>query len=177
MRSNVKKVLVSEQQIKEMVNKLGEQISLDYKGKDLIVIGVLKGGFIFLADLIRKITIPVEPDFMSVSSYGHSTKSCGVVKIIKDIDVPITNRHVLVVEDIVDTGLTLNHLKELLLTRNPASIKLCAALDKPSKRKVHIDVDYAGIVIPDEFVVGYGLDYKGLYRNLSDICVLDVETL
>lgn len=172
MLQDVKGVLVSRDAIREMVKKLGEKISEDYKGKDLILVGVLKGGFVFLADLIREITIPVDMDFISVSSYGASTKTSGVVRIIKDIDINVDNKHVLIVEDLVDTGLTLKHLKELFNTRSPASVKVCAAFDKPSRRKVDMKIEYEGIIIPDEFIVGYGLDYAGKYRNLPDVCTL-----
>ncbi len=136
------------------------------------MVGVLKGGFVFLSDLMRELSIPVDLDLISVSSYGEATKSSGVVRIIKDIDINITGKHVLIVEDLVDTGLTLKHLKELFNTRGPLSVKICAALDKPSRRKVDIDIEYKGIEIPDKFVVGYGLDYAGKYRNFPDVCVL-----
>ncbi|MCX8129889.1 MAG: hypoxanthine phosphoribosyltransferase [Clostridia bacterium] len=169
----IKGVLVSREALNQKIKELGQKISQDYEGKDLVLVGVLKGGFVFLADLMREITIPVDMDFISVSSYGNSTRSSGVVRIIKDIDINITNKHVLIVEDLVDTGLTLKHLKELLNTRGPLSVKICTALDKPSRRKVEIDVDYEGIVIPDEFVVGYGLDCAGKYRNLPEVCTLD----
>lgn len=172
--ASIKKVLVDKETIQKTVKELGKRISTDYEGKELIMVGVLKGGFVFLADLMREITIPVVIEFMSVSSYGNSTKSSGVVKIIKDLDVDISNRHVLIVEDIIDSGLTLNYLKELLLSRNPLSVKLCSALDKPSRRKVNLEIDYRGIEIPDEFVIGYGLDYREKYRNLPEVCVLDV---
>jgi len=168
----IERVLISKEQLEKKVEELGKQISKDYEGKELVIIGVLKGGFIFLSDLARKITIPVDLDFMSVSSYGDSSKSSGVVKIIKDVDTNIDGKHVLIVEDIIDTGLTLNHLVELLKTRSPLSVKICAALDKPSRRKADVKIDYKGIEIPDEFVVGYGLDYAGKYRNIPEVCVL-----
>ncbi len=171
----IERVLVSKEQLDKQVEELGARISKDYEGQELVIIGVLKGGFIFLADLARKIIIPVDLDFMSVSSYGNSSKSSGVVKIIKDVDTNITGKHVLIVEDIIDTGLTLSHLVELLKTRGPLSVKICAALDKPSRRKVDLKVDYKGIEIPDEFVVGYGLDYAGKYRNIPEVCVLKRE--
>ncbi|MCX7710521.1 MAG: hypoxanthine phosphoribosyltransferase [Clostridia bacterium] len=172
MQRDIEEVLVSRETISEMVRTLGKRISEDYEGQELVLIGVLKGGFVFLADLMREITIPVDMDLISVSSYGAQTRSSGVVRIIKDIDITITNKHVLIVEDIVDTGLTLKHLKELLSTRGPASIKVAAAFDKPSRRKVEIEAEYKGIVIPDKFVIGYGLDYAGKYRNLPDLCTL-----
>jgi len=171
----IKKVLISREELHEKVKELGNRISADYEGKDLIMVGVLKGGFIFLADLIRELKIPVEIDFISVSSYGNSSKSSGVVRIIKDIDVSITNKHVIIVEDIIDTGLTLKYLKEMLYTRGPLDVKIIAALDKPSRRKVDINIDYKGFTIPDEFVVGYGLDYAGRYRSLPDVCIVNEE--
>ena len=168
----IEEILISRDTLTAKVKELGEAISKDYKGMELVLIGVLKGSFIFMADLIREITIPVDVDFISISSYGESTISSGIVKIIKDIDINITKKHVLIIEDIVDTGLTLNYLKELFMTRNPKSVKICSALDKVDRRKVKIDIDYEGFSIPDKFVVGYGLDYAGKYRNLPDICVL-----
>ncbi len=165
-------VLIDRNTLREKARELGKRISNDYEGKELVLIGVLKGGFVFLADLMREISIPLYIDFISVSSYGELKESTGVVRIIKDIEMCITDKHVLIIEDIVDTGLTLRYLKELFYTREPASVKICSALDKPSKRKVEIEVDYKGITIPDEFVVGYGLDYTGMYRNLPDVCVL-----
>ncbi len=168
----IEQVLISKKELDKQVEELGSRISKDYEGKELVIIGVLKGGFIFLADLARKITIPVDIDFISVSSYGDSSKSSGVVKIIKDVDANISGKHVLIVEDIIDTGLTLNHLVELLKTRGPLSVEICAALDKPSRRKAEVHVKYKGIEIPDEFVIGYGLDYAGKYRNLPEVCIL-----
>lgn len=168
----VERVLISKEQLEKQAYELGNRISKDYEGKELVIIGVLKGGVIFLADLARNITIPCDLDFISVSSYGASTKSSGVVKINKDVDINILGKHVLIVEDIIDTGLTLNHLVELLKTRGPLSVKICAALDKPSRRKVDVQVEYKGFEIPDEFVIGYGLDYAGKYRNIPEVCVL-----
>jgi hypoxanthine phosphoribosyltransferase len=173
--NGIKEILISKEELNKKIKELGNRISSDYEGKDLILVGVLKGGFVFLADLIRELKIPVEIDFISVSSYGNSSKSSGVVRIIKDIDISITKKHVIIVEDIVDTGLTLKYLKEMLYTRGPADVKIIAALDKPSRRKVEIDIDYRGFTIPDEFVIGYGLDYAGKYRNLPDVCILDEE--
>jgi len=172
MLGDIEEVLITREQIREKVKELGEKISNDYKGKDLVLIGVLKGGFVFLADLMREITIPIDMDFISVSSYGASTRSSGVVRIIKDIDINITNKHVLIVEDLVDTGLTLRYLKDMFYTRGPKSVKICTAFDKPSRRKVNIDIEYKGIEVPDRFIVGYGLDYAGKFRNLPDVCVL-----
>ncbi len=175
MQNDLEKVLVRREDIEKKTAELAAQIEKDYKGKHLLLVGVLKGGFVFLADLMRKINIQAEVDFIMVSSYGHSTKSSGVVKIIKDIDIDLAGRDILLVEDLIDTGLTLKHLVELLKTRNPNSIKICAILDKPSRRLVNIDIDYDGIEIPDEYVVGYGLDYQNKYRHLPDVCTLKPE--
>ncbi|WP_425387445.1 hypoxanthine phosphoribosyltransferase [Desulfovirgula thermocuniculi] len=172
---DAERVLITAEEISRRVKELGEEISRDYAGKEILVVGILKGAAIFMADLVRCLTIPVQLDFMAVSSYGASTESSGVVRILKDLEENIEGLDVLLVEDIVDTGLTLNYLRENLLTRNPASLKICTLLDKPSRRKVQVKVDYNGFVIPDEFVVGYGLDYNGRYRNLRDILVLKRE--
>lgn len=172
MFNDIQEVLISKDVLMEKVKELGKRISEDYKGKELVVVCVLKGGVVFYADLIRELSIPVELDFIAVSSYGASTKSSGVVKITKDLDTNISGKHVLIIEDIIDTGLTLSHLKELLKTRGPLSVKICSALDKPSRRKIEIDIEYKGLEIPDKFVVGYGLDYGGKYRNIPDVCVL-----
>jgi len=167
------RVLVSKEEIQKMVKELGRRITEDYKGQKLILIGVLKGGFVFLADLVREIKIPVEMDFIAVSSYGSSTKTSGVVRLIKDIDVPLNDKHVIIVEDIIDSGLTLTYLKEMFAARNPLSLKICTAFDKPERRKVDLKAEYSGIEIPDEYVVGYGLDYDGILRNLPELYVLD----
>lgn len=172
MSKTIKRVLISRAEIDQMCRRLGEQITHDYAGKEIILIGVLKGAFIFMSDLARTIGVPCRIDFMSVSSYGSGTRTSGVVRITKDLDTDITGKHIIVVEDIVDTGLTLKHLRELLSTRNPASIALCTAFDKPDRRKVDIEVEYTGLQIPDEFIVGYGLDFDGKYRNLPDVSVL-----
>ena len=165
-------IVVSREQIQEMVCRLAERINRDYAGKELIVVGVLRGAMVFLADLIRELTIPLKLDFIIVSSYGVETSSSGVVLMVKDIDFDIEGKHVLIVEDLIDTGLTLNYLKKLFLTRNPASLKISAAFDKPSRRSVEIDVDYSGISLEDKFIVGYGLDYAHLYRNLPEVRVM-----
>jgi len=175
MFTEFEEVLVSREEIAKKVKELGKKISEDYKGKELILVGVLKGGFMFLADLVREITIPVEIDFISVSSYGASTKSSGIVRIIKDIEINITGKHVLIVEDLVDTGLTLRYLKDLFLGRDPLSVKICTAFDKPLRRKAEIEVEYKGIEVPDKYIVGYGLDYAGKYRNLPDLMALSPE--
>lgn len=172
MNKVVKRILIPKAEIDSMCRRLGEQITRDYIGKEIILIGVLKGAFVFMADLARYIDVPCRIDFMSVSSYGSGTRTSGVVRITKDLDSDISGKHIIVVEDIVDTGLTLKHLRELLSTRNPASIALCTAFDKPDRRKVDLEVEYTGLQIPDEFIVGYGLDFDGKYRNLPDVSVL-----
>ena len=175
MAHKVERVLISRQEIETVVSSLAAEISKDYQGKELVVIGVLKGSFIFMADLVRQIDLPMIIDFMSVSSYYGGTKSSGIVKIIKDLDIDIGGRHVLIVEDIVDSGLTLLNLKEMLMTRNPASLRVCAAFDKPDRRKAEITAEYTGMQIPDAFIIGYGLDFDGMYRNLPDVCVLSID--
>lgn len=175
MTEDFEEILIGSEQIRNRVKELGSQISRDYAGKELVLVGVLKGGFVFLADLMREITIPVDMDLIAVSSYGAATKSSGVVRILKDIDVNVTGKHVLIVEDLVDTGLTLRYLKDLFRTRGPESVKICTAFDKPSRRKVDIQVEYGGMIVPDKFIVGYGLDYAGKYRNLPDIRTLKPE--
>lgn len=175
MAHKVERVLISRQEIDTVVSSLAAKITKDYQGKELVVIGVLKGSFIFMADLVRQIDLPMIIDFMSVSSYYGGTKSSGIVKIIKDLDIDIGGRHVLIVEDIVDSGLTLLNLKEMLMTRNPASLRVCAAFDKPDRRKAEITAEYTGMQIPDAFIIGYGLDFDGMYRNLPDVCVLSID--
>lgn len=167
------KVLVSRDEIKAKTKELAERISSDYQGKDLLLVCVLKGGFMFLSDLARELTIDVQIDFISCSSYGNSTVSSGVVRILKDIDYDITGKHVLIVEDLIDTGLTLTYLKDLFNAKCCASVKICTIMDKPSRRKVKLEPDYQGIVIPDKFVIGYGLDYAEKYRNLPDVYVIE----
>jgi len=171
----ISKTLISREEIAAMVDRLGKQISEDYQGKDIVVIGILKGAAVFLADLIRKIDCPLILDFMQVSSYYNSTVSSGNVQIRKDLDYDISGKHVLIVEDIIDSGVTMQCLKRELFARNPESIKVCAAFDKPSRRKVDFKADYTGIEVPDEFIIGYGLDYAGRYRNLPDVCVLELD--
>lgn len=172
MAHYVKEVLISREEIDRMVTGLADRITKDYQGREVVMVGILKGSFIFMSDLVRKIDLPMVIDFMSVSSYYGGTKSSGVVKIVKDLDNDIEGKHVIIVEDIVDSGLTLGHLKEMLLTRNPASLAVCAAFDKPDRRKIDIAAEYTGSQIPDEFIIGYGLDYDGKYRNLPDVCIL-----
>ena len=175
MINSVEKVMISEEKIAEIVSDLGAKISEDYKDKNLLMVSVLKGSVIFMSDLMRKLTIPCRIDFMAVSSYNGGTKSSGEVKIIKDLDKPIEGYDLLVVEDVLDSGLTLDYILKLLKSRNPKSIKICTLLDKPQRRKVNITADYSGFEIPDEFIVGYGLDYDEKYRNLPFIGCLKSE--
>jgi len=168
-------VLINQQQIIEKVKELGLQISKDYQGKELIVVGILKGAIIFLSDLIRSIEVPLTLDFMAVSSYGAGTSSSGAVRILKDLECSVEGKHLLVVEDIVDTGLTLKYLLDNLKARGPASIRICTFLDKPSRRLIPVQPDYNGFAIPDRFVVGYGLDFNEQYRHLPYVAVLKPE--
>ncbi len=177
MGEDVAKVLLTAEQIAARVAEMGAQISRDYEGKDLMLVCILKGANIFLADLCRHITIPLSYDFVAVSSYGADTKSSGVVRILKDLDESVESKHILVIEDIVDTGLTLrlSYLLENLRSRRAASVKICTLLDKPARRRVEVPVDYSGFTIEDQFVIGYGLDYAGKYRNLPYVGVLKPE--
>ena len=168
-------LLLTREQIAARVKEMAAQITQDFKGKDLTVICILKGAVVFFVDLVREIDLPMSMDFMAISSYGSATKSSGVVRIMKDLDKPINGKHVLVVEDIVDSGMTLSFLRENLLSRGAANLKIATLLDKPERRRVPLQVDYFGFTIPDEFVVGYGLDYAEKYRNLPDIGVLKTE--
>ena len=163
------KVLLSEEEVDKRIQEIGEQITKDYQGKTVHLVCVLKGGSFFMCELAKRINLPVSLDFMSVSSYGGDTKSSGVVKIVKDLDEPLVGKDVLVVEDIVDSGRTLSYLLDMIKDRKPASLKLCTLLDKPDRRVVDVNVDYTGFKIPDVFVVGYGLDYDQVYRNLPYI--------
>src|SRR5215218_10740027 len=165
-------VLVSSHEIQKKVRELGERITQDYRGEKLLLVGILRGAVVFLSDLMRHLQLPCEIDFMDISSYGTGTQSSGVVRILKDLEEDITGRHVLIVEDIVDTGLTLSYLRRTLLQRRPDSLEICALLTKPSRRQVDLSVKYLGFEVPDEFVIGYGIDYAGAYRNLPDIRVL-----
>ena len=163
--------LISEQDIQRRIEELGAQISKDYDGKEIIMLCVLKGGVMFMTDLAKRVTVPMKMEFMAVSSYGDEYKSSGIVKILKDLDEPIDGKHVLIVEDIIDSGRTLSYLKNILEGRNPSSVKICTLLDKPDQRIVDVEVDYVGFTIPDSFVIGYGLDYHQFYRNLPYIAV------
>lgn len=169
------KVLLTEEEVDRRIQEIGDQISRDYEGKQVHLICVLKGGAFFMCELAKRIAVPVSLDFMSVSSYGSATKSSGVVKIVKDLDEPLKDKDVLVVEDIVDSGRTLSYLIDMLKDRGPKSIKLCTLLDKPERRVVDVHVDYTCFQIPDEFVVGYGLDYDQRYRNLPYIGVVEFD--
>ncbi len=175
MMPDVREVLIPSSEIQEKVRELGARITVDYRGERPLLIGVLRGAVVVMGDLMRNIDLPCEIDFMDISSYGAGSTSSGVVRILKDLDEDITGRHVLVVEDIVDTGLTLSYLMRLLRARKPASLEICALLTKPSRRRVELPVKYLGFEVPDEFVVGYGLDFAGAYRNLPDICILKPE--
>lgn len=175
MKEDILKVLLSEQELKEKVSHLGEQISRDYQNKNLLMVSVLKGSVVFMADLMRSIDIYARIDFMSVSSYGSGVKTSGVVKIIKDLDIDLNGYDLLLVEDILDSGKTLAYLKEILLQRNPSSIRIATLLNKPARREADIQPDYVCFEVPDEFVVGYGLDYAEKYRNLPYIGVLKPE--
>lgn len=174
MKENVK-VLISEEQINEKLKELANQIMKDYEGKTIHLIGILRGSVVFMVDLARYLDQDVLFDFMDVSSYGDGTESSGSIKILKDLDEPLTGKDVLIVEDIIDSGRTLSHLKEMLLGRNPKSLKICTLLDKPDRRVSDVTPDYVGFTIPDEFVVGYGLDYAQRYRNLPFIGIVSFE--
>ncbi len=169
------RVMYSEEEVSARIRELADQINKDYEGKEIHLIGILRGGSFFMCELAKRITVPVTIDFMSASSYGMSTTSSGVVKIVKDLEEQIVGRHVIVVEDIIDTGRTLSYLLEMLKERGPESLKLCTLLDKPDRRVVEVKIDYNGYSIPDEFVVGYGLDYAQKYRNLPYIGVVEFE--
>ncbi|MPN45511.1 Hypoxanthine phosphoribosyltransferase [bioreactor metagenome] len=172
MQNDIQKVLISEEELRNKVAELGRQISEDYKDKNLMLVSVLKGSVVFMADLMRAITIPASIDFMSVSSYGSGVKTTGVVRIIKDLDEVLTGKDILIVEDILDSGMTLAYLKEHIGAKDAKSIRIATLLDKPERRKVNIVPDYKGFVVPDEFVVGYGLDYDEKYRNLPYVGIL-----
>ena len=175
MMGDVAEILVPSAEIQQKVSEMGERITGDYTGERLLLVGVLRGAVVVMGDLMRNIDLPCEIDFMDISSYGSGTSSSGVVRILKDLEEDISGRHVLVVEDIIDTGLTLSYLLRSLQARKPASLEICALLSKPSRRRVELDVKYLGFEVPDEFVVGYGLDYAGAYRNLPDVCILKEE--
>ncbi len=175
MYDDLDEVLFNEEKIAEIVKNMGQQISKDYEGKNLLLVSVLKGSLIFMADLMRQITVPCSIDFLSVSSYGAGTNTTGEVRILKDLDASLEGKDVLVVEDILDSGVTLSYLLKNLSARNPNSIRLCTFLDKPDRRRINVHADYIGAAIPDAFIVGYGLDYAEKYRNLPFVAVLKPE--
>ncbi len=172
MLNDIQEILFSKEKLEQIVKRLGEKISRDYQGKNLLLVSVLKGSVVFMADLMRAISVPCRIDFMAVSSYGSGVKTSGVVKIAKDLDIPLAGYDVLVVEDILDSGMTLSYILELLQSRGPKSIRLCTLFDKPDRRTANVKADYVGAVVPDEFIVGYGLDYDEKYRNLPFVGVL-----
>lgn len=167
------KVLFAREEIAKTVERLAHQINRDYQGKQPLLIGVLKGSFVFMADLIRRLELPLDLDFIKLSSYGAAKETSGKVRVVHGLDIPIKGRDVLVIEDIVDTGITISFLLRYLKRKKPASLRLCALADKPSRRKVPVPIDYLGLTVPDKFVVGYGLDLDQKFRNLPDICVLE----
>ena len=173
----VTEVLIDRETLQRRISELGEEISADYTGRDLLLVGVLKGAVFFMADLMRGLTIPCEIDFMAISSYGDSTDSSGVVRILKDLDINIEGRDVLVVEDIIDSGLTLSYLMRNLEAREPASLEICALLTKPERREIDVPVRYVGFEIPNRFVIGYGLDFAERYRNLPYVGILDPDLI
>jgi hypoxanthine phosphoribosyltransferase len=175
MKNDVKEVLYSEEELGLKIKEMGEKISIDYKDKELILIGVLKGSVMFMSDLMKKISIPCSMDFMAVSSYGNSTTTSGVVRILKDLDFEIEGKHVLIIEDIIDSGITLKYLMEYLRGRKPQSLEIACLLNKPERRKVELEVQYLGFDVPDYFLVGFGLDYAEKYRNLPYIGILKEE--
>jgi len=169
---DVDEILIPESALQSRVRELGHAISSDYEGKEPLLVGILTGAFLFLADRLRHVTIPCQVDFMATSSYGVGTESSGIVRILKDLDQTIEGRHVLIVDDIIDTGLTMDYMLETLKARYPASLRVCALLDKVPRRRREVRIDYRGFEIPDKFVVGYGLDFAGRYRNVPFVCVL-----
>ena len=176
MEQNIGEILLSEDEILQRVEKLGQQISTDYGGREITIVCVLKGAVVFLADLLRNIDVPAKLDFVQISSYGHRTESTGMAKVLQGLTTNIQGRHVLVVDDIVDSGLTLRCLKDSLLAKGPASLKLCVLLDRIGRRTQGVKIDYVGFEIPNKFAVGYGLDYAEQYRGLRHIAVLDIYT-
>lgn len=172
LMKDIESVLIYSEQINPRVTQLAQQINRDYEGKDLMLVCVLKGASMFFADLFKQIELPVSCEFIAISSYGASTKSSGVVRLIKDVDTPVQGKHVLFIEDIVDSGLSMHYLLENFATRGASSVRVCTLFDKPARRKVDLKADYVGFEIPDAFIVGYGLDYNEKYRNLPDVCIL-----
>ena len=170
-------VLIDEDRLQERIRELGQELSRDYEGRELLLVGVLKGAVFFMADLMRSLSVPCEIDFMAISSYGAATDSSGVVRILKDLDINIEDRHVLVVEDIIDSGLTLSYLMRNLEARGPASLEICSLLTKPERREADVPVRYIGFEIPNRFVIGYGLDFAERYRNLPYVGILDPDLI
>jgi len=177
IEEGVGEILIGEPELQARIAELGVEISRDYSGRDLLLVGVLKGAVFFMADLMRELTVPCEIDFMAISSYGAGTDSSGVVRILKDLDINISDRHVLVVEDIIDSGLTLSYLMRSLRARKPATVEICALLTKPERREVDVPVAYVGFEIPNRFVIGYGLDFDERYRNLPYVAVLHPDLI
>jgi hypoxanthine phosphoribosyltransferase len=177
LERGVEEILIEESALQARIAELGDEVSADYAGRDLLLIGVLKGAVFFMSDLMRRLTVPCEIDFMAISSYGASTDSSGVVRILKDLDINIEGRNVLVVEDIIDSGLTLSYLMRNLEAREPASLEVCALLTKPARREIDVDVRYVGFEIPNRFVIGYGLDFAERYRNLPYVAVLHSDLI
>jgi hypoxanthine phosphoribosyltransferase len=177
LERGVDEILIEADRLQARIAELGEEISSDYGGRDLLLVGVLKGAVFFMADLMRRISVPCEIDFMAISSYGAATDSSGVVRILKDLDINIEGRHVLVVEDIIDSGLTLSYLVRNLEAREPASLEICALLTKPERREIEVEVRYTGFEIPNRFVIGYGLDFAERYRNLPYVAVLHPDLI
>ncbi|MCL1901047.1 MAG: hypoxanthine phosphoribosyltransferase [Firmicutes bacterium] len=175
MQNDIRKILISKEAIANKVEELGKTITAEYEGLNPLIVCILKGAVVFFADLIRNISLPIEIDFLAVSSYGASTLTSGAVRVLKDLDKSIENRHILLIEDIVDTGLTLDYIKNMLVSRRALSVKTCVLLDKPSHRKVELKPEYCGFTVENYFLVGYGLDYNERYRNLQDICILKPE--
>ena len=171
--NDAESILITKEMIADRVRELGAELSRQYRDKNPLMISILKGSVVFFSDLIRAMDIPLEIEFMAISSYGNSIRSSGEVKVVKDTDKSLENRHVILVEDIIDTGLTLSYIKNMLERRAPASLKICALLDKPDRLQVDIEADYVGFKIPNKFVIGYGLDYAQKYRNMPDVCVLN----
>ena len=177
LERGVGEILIDEDRLQERIRELGDELSRDYAGRELLLVGVLKGAVFFMADLMRSLTVPCEIDFMAISSYGAATDSSGVVRILKDLDINIEDRHVLVVEDIIDSGLTLSYLLRNLESREPASLEICALLTKPDRREIDVPVRYVGFEIPNKFVIGYGLDFAERYRNLPYVGVLHADLM
>jgi hypoxanthine phosphoribosyltransferase len=177
LEAAVGEVLIGEEELQRRIAELGRQVSADYRGRDLLLIGVLKGAVFFMADLMRHVTVPCEVDFMAISSYGASTDSSGIVRILKDLDISVDGRNVLVVEDIIDSGLTLSYLVRMLEARRPASLEVCTLLTKPERREIDVEVRYVGFEIPNRFVIGYGLDFAERYRNLPFVAVLHEDLM